>query len=169
MKKNDIKLILAILISICLGFAVGYSINSNSNIGTVSSAKGINVNYLPEFDLNDTFYPYVEFKGAKYDESNIDIVSFNCDLEAGVCYESLAYILGTGGAGNIGIKEYKVIESTPTRIVAEFEGLAAIHSYVIDLALEEVTFKNQGKQNSDDVAFQDVMDGSKALEGFLNQ
>lgn len=126
------------------------------------------ITYLPKFEItNPKFFPIVTVQGT-YLKSNRDInlVNLECYLDKGICLESTVFITRDGITGMVPLKEYEIIEKTPTRIVAKYEGLAAFHMFTVDLATKKAIFKNEANTDSSDVVIYELEDGMKVLEKY---
>lgn len=126
--------------------------------------SAISIDYIPPFEIDTTLQDeLISVKGSYISTNSVHIVSLDCYLIDGICIESSSYVSTEGLSDVFAPKTYEIIEQSPTRIVSEYYGLAAIHSYVVDLASEKVTFKNKSNTDPSDVATHDLVDGQVSL------
>lgn len=149
-----IKITLAILVAFVGGFLV-------SNF---SKEKSLEITYLQKFEIQDSSPDYITVKGAYKDSSqDINLVNLECNLKTDTCVESPTFITKDGITGIVQLKEYKIIDKSPTRVVAEYRGLAAFHTFTIDLATKKASFKNEGNDSSDFETYE-LVDGQTILD-----
>ncbi len=131
----------------------------------VYQAPGRKITLLQNFEINDSFPPYLNIHGTYVNRNDdLHIVSLECNVSVDTCTESSVFVLESGITGMSPVKDYSVIEKTPTRIVAKYEGLAAYHMFIIDLAERKVTFKAQSNTNPSDVDLYQLEDGLASLK-----
>lgn len=149
-----LKLIFEILIAFIVGFfASGFF--KESTLG---------ITYLQEFEINDYSPEFVRVQGVYEDSSyDINLINFECNLETNTCVESPTFITKEGIVGAVPFKDYKIIDKSATRIVAKYQGLAAFHTYTIDLATKKVHFKNEDNDSSSFETYE-LVDGHTILE-----
>ncbi len=122
------------------------------------------IKYLGNFELNQTLKNYLSIRGTYAVNKELVNVLLECDLNIKTCTES-TFNVSTDGIAGLGVMNtYQVIEATPSKIIAQLEGLGAIHSYIIELDKNVVTFKSQSKQNSSDVDFYVLENGMDTLK-----
>lgn len=149
-----IKILVVILVSFLGGFFVSTLFKENS----------LNITYLQKFEIQDSSPDYITVKGAYRDSSqDINLVNFECNLQTDTCIESPTFITKDGITGVVQLKEYKIIDKSPTRIVAEYRGLAAFHTFTIDLATKKASFKNEDNDSSNFETYE-LVDGQTLLE-----
>lgn len=149
-----IKITLAILIAFVGGFLV-------SNF---SKEKSLEITYLQKFEIQDSSPDYITVKGAYKDSSqDINLVNLECNLKTDTCVESPTFITKDGITGIVQLKEYKIIDKSPTRVVAEYRGLAAFHTFTIDLATKKASFKNEDNDSSNFETYE-LVDGQTILD-----
>lgn len=131
--------------------------------------SAISIDYIPPFEIDTTLQDeLISVKGSYISSDSVHIVSLDCYLVDGTCIESSSYVSKEGLSDVFAPKTYEIIEQSPTRIVAEYYGLATTHSYVVDLASEKVTFKNKSNTDPTDVATYDLVDGQVSLVNINN-
>ena len=91
---------------------------------------------------------YISAEGAVYRGKGfdgIDIVRVNCITDFKIC-NYFGFGITEDGIGVLyDTKTYSIMEQSPSRILAEYEGLAQTHYVEINLVTEEVTFTEQDK------------------------
>ena len=118
-----------------------------------ASSGGKKITYLQEFEISDYSPEMILVKGSYVDSSNdLNLVSLECILTSNTCTETMVFVTEDG-----------IIESTPTRIVARYDGLSAFHMFTIDLAMKKVVFKNESNTNSNDASVYELEDGNISL------
>ena len=148
------KISVAILISFIGGFLVSNLIQKSS----------LDITYLEKFDIKDYSPEFIRVKGVYKDTSNdINIINLECNLQTDSCIESPTFITKDGIVGVVQLKEYRIIDKSPTRIVAEYRGLAAFHTFTIDLATKKVSFKNEDNDSQNFETYE-LVDGQTILE-----
>ena len=154
MKKSYIKYLVFFVLGVLSAILVTH----------VYEGPGRKITFLQSFEINDSFLPYLKIHGTYVDRSNdLNIVSLECNLSVNTCTESSVFVLESGIAGMPATKDYSIIEKTPTRVVAKYEGLAAHHMFIIDLAERKVTFKAQSNTDPSDVDLYQLEDGLNSL------
>lgn len=119
--------------------------------------------------MSDSIQNFVRVSGSYLDESNdLNMSSFECNLTQKSCVESSVFITKGGITGIVPLKEYYIMEKTPTRIVAKYDGLASSHMIIIDLAERKATFKAQSNTNSSDFDIYELEDGETTLSKINN-
>lgn len=133
-------------------------------VSRIYQDSGRKITFLQNFEINESVPPLLNIHGTYIDRSNdLNIVSLECNISVNTCTESSVFVLESGITGMSPIKEYSIIEKTPTRTVAKYEGLAAYHMFIIDLAERKVTFKGQSNTNPSDVDLYPLEDGLASL------
>jgi hypothetical protein len=126
--------------------------------------QSLKITYLQEFEIADYSPELIAVKGTYTDSvGSVNIVSLECRLLLDTCTEVLVFITDDGVTGIVDSKEYTIIEKSPTRIVARYDGFAAFHMFTIDLATKKATFKNEAYDNPSDVGIYDLVDGNSIL------
>lgn len=149
-----VKITLAILV----GLLGGYFISG------FSQENSIEITYLQKFEIQDYSPEYIRVQGAYKDSlQDINLVNLECNLQTDSCIESPTFINKDGIVGVVQLKEYKIIDKSPTRIVAEYRGLAAFHTFTIDLATKKVSFKNEDNDSSNFETYE-LVDGQTILD-----
>lgn len=135
------------VILIILGFAFG--ILAMALFNYLSSEKHLSVTYLQELEIEDLSPEMIRVRGAYIDSSDdINMILLECYLQRNICNEIPVFITKEGIVGIVQSKEYAIIDKSPTRIVAKYEGLEASHVFTIDLATKQVAFKNEDNDSS---------------------
>lgn len=129
-----------------------------------SANSNLNVRFISSFELRQPSVDHISIRGSYKNESGIDNVNLECYLQDNICREASSYFLRDGVFGMGIMKDYTVIEKTPTKVVAVYEGIAAIHSFIIELDKHKVTFKNQSKNDPSDVRLYELENGVDAIK-----
>lgn len=149
------KNLLLILITLGAGVVSGFFIGQNSS-------QPYQLVYAQKFEITDRSPESVRVRGSYADSVGLNMFVLECNMVNDYCIESPSFITKDGVAGVVETKAYAIIEKSPTRIVAEYHGLATTHRFIIDLALKEVTFTEEDIETGQ-VQNHKVVDGESVI------
>lgn len=128
--------------------------------------RGITVDYIQQKLVHSDDY-YVSAEGAVFRGTGatdgVDAVRVFCTLYEKSCVQNGFGITKEGMAILYNSKTYTIIESTQTRLVAEYEAFAQVQYVEIDLLSKDVTFTEKDRDSSTVRSFI-LEDGVSALE-----
>lgn len=135
-------------------------------LGAGCAQGSIGISHVQKKDVIVNDY-YVMAEGAIFRGSDalggIDVVRVDCYLENGTCVQSGFGLTERGSGILYDLKTYDIIESSASRVIGKYKGLAATHHIEINLVTKEVTFTETDNDSSDAKTFK-LEDGDSALE-----
>lgn len=134
-------------------------------LGAGCAQENLTVNYVQQKNVTANDY-YVMAEGAVFrgtgDLDGVDVVRVECELQSKTCIENGFGLTKTGLAVLYSSKTYEIVESSASRIVGEYQGLAQTHHVEINLITKEVTF-TEADNGSSDARVLKLEDGTSAL------
>ena len=130
----------------------------------IKPETGIKISHL-DVEIYDSHPPFLKVKG-NYIESDKTVYSIqlDCYLDKKICTESSFLILKNGSIGIGSLREFSVIENTPTKVVVQYKSGYANYTYIIELDKREIYLKNQSNPDSSDFNIYKLKSGAEILK-----